>query len=187
LLTAKEKSYLIYSEEWNVRALGHTEYGIDGIYTFAVLAYLKSKKVIDQDRYGQLVVSLMSLNYKSIPADSTVIMLAFEQFKDVKHPVFIRAITGLTSDMFTGDQTLGIAVSLFYKILNSKTLEDFYKNELDITARNLITAVVNMVAQLYQPHHVIHNNLLGLADNLATSYPKGHLAIRQIIDGYFSA
>jgi transcription elongation GreA/GreB family factor len=186
LLTAKEKSYLIYSEEWNVRALGHTEYEIDGIYTFAVLAYLKSKKVIDQDRYGQLVVALMSLNYKSIPADSSVIMLAFEQFKDVKHPVFIRALTSLTSDMFTGDQTLGIVISLFYKILNSKTLEDIYKNEADITARNLITAVVNMVAQLYQPHHVIHNNLLVIADNLATTYPTGHSTIRQIVDDYFN-
>ena len=129
----------------------------------------------------------MSLNYKSIPADSSVIMLAFERFKDVKHPVFIRALTSLTSDMFTGDQTLGIVVSLFYKILNSKTLEDIYKNEADITARNVITAVVNMVAQLYQPHHVIHNNLSILADNLATSYLKGHSTIRQIIDGYFSA
>jgi hypothetical protein len=113
-------------------------------------------------------------------------MLAFEQFKDVKHPVFIRALTSLTSDMFTGDQTLGIAISLFYKILNNKTFEDIYKTEADTTARNLIVATVNMVAQFFQPHNVIHNNLLVIADNLADSYPRGHSTIRQIVDNYFN-
>jgi hypothetical protein len=39
---------------------------------------------------------------------------------------------------------------------------------------------------LYQPHHVIHNNLLVIADNLATSYPTGHSTIRQIVDDYFN-
>lgn len=186
LLTAKEKNYLIFSEEWNVRAIGHTEYGINGVYTFATLGYLKSKEVIDQKHYEQLTMTLIALNYKSIPADSSVIMSAFEKFKDVKHPVFIRAVAGLTSEMFTGDQTLGIAVNLFYKLINSEVFQDIYQTEADTTVRGFIQGIVNVIAQFFQPHNVIHNNLIVIADNLAASYSRGHSTIRQAINDYYN-
>jgi len=88
LLTAKEKGYLIYAEEWNVRALGHTEYGLDGVYSFALFGYLSDRRVITAEKYQELVISLISLNYKMLPTDSAVIMRCFEIYKDVKHRFF---------------------------------------------------------------------------------------------------
>lgn len=187
LLTAKEKKYLIYSEEWNVRALGHTEYEIDGIYTFALLAYLKSKKVIDQERYVELVVSLIALNYKSIPADSNVIVSAFERVKDINHPAFIRAITGLSSDMFTTDQRLKISIIVFYEIFNNVAFVDTYKADVNIAAKKLVTSILNILTQFFQPKQGIYEQLILIVDSLAGSYSTGYLFIRGTIDEYIMA
>jgi hypothetical protein len=186
LLTAKEKGYLIYAEEWNVRALGNTEYGLDGVYSFALLGYLSDRKVITAEKYQELVISLISLNYKMLPTDSAVIMRCFEIYKDVKHPVFLRSLGGMYSEMFTNDQALIIAVQFFFKLWNNPIFDETYQDEALITRKRLMDAILNVMYQCYEPYEAVQNNLKLVANGVSPTYPKGNDEIQALIDDFFN-
>ena len=74
ILTAEEHHYLLYAEDAVVRSLALMQNGITGMATFICILYLHLKKKISNDRYINLSIDLIGLNYRHIPVDSHILL-----------------------------------------------------------------------------------------------------------------
>ncbi|WP_345951324.1 tetratricopeptide repeat protein [Mucilaginibacter sp. PAMB04274] len=184
-LTAREKDYLLFAEEWTFRALAFDEQKVDGIFSLVLLDHFRERSLISQKEYADLVVELISMNYHGIPADSIVVFTALDRFRDVVHPVVLRALGGIHSDLFDGYTSLSIAVNIFYKTVLSPIFSEIYGENGDEQRRRLIFALLGSIAQLYEPDHAIKNNLLLISNELSSTYPGGQAEVDQFIREFF--
>jgi tetratricopeptide (TPR) repeat protein len=150
ILTAKAQGYLLYSEEWSLRSIAFEQHGVNGINTFMLINYLSQKKLLSSEQYIDSTVRLIGLNYRAIPADSSVMLRILEKALDVEHPYFKLALEGLKSDLRNGEQSIATCVNFFYKIYHSQTINDKI-NDLYPFRKATIEAALTILKAHYSP------------------------------------
>lgn len=154
ILTAKAEGYLLYSEEWSLRSIAFEQNGINGINTFMLINYLSEKKLLSPEKYIDSTLRLIGLNYRIIPANSTIMLKILEKTLDVEHPYFKLALEGLKSDLRNCEQSITTCANLFYKIYQSQAINASVK-DLYTFRKATIDAALKILKTHYSPLELI--------------------------------
>ncbi|MNQ71041.1 hypothetical protein D3C85_856980 [compost metagenome] len=159
LLTAQERKCTLFCEEGAIRGLAWNEYSLTGLNSHLLCIYLYQKKIISGADYYKTMNSLIQLNYRTIPSDSIIMDGLYSEFRDTEHPMFHRALEGLTSPMTTGERAMRSAIFFLYRI-RYISITDMPQEEFN----KLCQKVLAFICTHFQPLHQVHLLLLKFTD-----------------------
>jgi len=66
IFLAQERGRILYSDEERLRAIAKTDFDVNGVWTQPVLLKCMENGIIDEDKYTEMVIKLIHLNYHHI-------------------------------------------------------------------------------------------------------------------------
>lgn len=116
ILTAKDIDGLFVAEEKLVRAYAAQNFELECANLYTLIYNLNFRKVIPDNRFQRLSLSLIGLNYKYIPVDANFLFEIVKTHEFQVEQTFTKAIVGINSSLILGDLALKVAVDFFYKL-----------------------------------------------------------------------
>lgn len=122
LLLCRESNTLLLSDDERMRALGKGEYGINGIWTQALLMDALNKQVISEEQYDEFVIKLVGLNYFYTSVTGLNMFFALKKASwKLEEPFksFLKIIEPPFSDI---NSALHVSVDFIYYIFTKQTI-----------------------------------------------------------------
>jgi|GEM_PF-2251863 len=148
ILTAKEQASLLLAEETAIRIMAKSQDGVSSTASFIIWVYLFVNKKITRERYVDLTIGLLGINYKHIPSDKYMMLEAARRagYRYV-HPL-PQVIRGLLSPMMNDNFTIHVVCDYFISLYRAPI--DFVPEaEKDILRRDLMVNTLKVLSEKF--------------------------------------
>jgi tetratricopeptide (TPR) repeat protein len=129
LLIASEPGNLLYSDDWAIRQVAKARFGLDGVWTQAVILRCQELTALDQSEYSEIVVKLVRSNYRYTSIDGNALIAAAKQAEWLPNEPFISLLNILENtqssnslilnaqaDRISLSSVLRVAVDFLYRL-----------------------------------------------------------------------
>jgi hypothetical protein len=129
ILIAKESGNLLYSDDAVLRGFALQEFGINGVWTQALLLNLLVAKTLERSTYNKVVIQLVLLNVYYTSIDSYVLLEAARISNwSISEPFL--SIIRLLSNEFSDIESSVHVTSEFFKILFDRKIPSTQRDDL---------------------------------------------------------
>lgn len=149
ILTAQEQHYVLHAEEALIRMLAYEQNGVPGTATFMVLLYLMIKNKIPRQRYLDLTIDLMGMNYKHIPVDSHVILAAAKKTKYIYSYPLPNVTQGLLTNMVDHEYIIKVVCDYFAG-LYKEPVDFVFETDIQVLRKNIIVHTLEVLAVKFE-------------------------------------
>lgn len=148
IITAQENNFVLYAEEELIRMLALQQHNVVGSATFITILYLFSRKMINYNRYLQLYISLIELNYNQLPIDSNILhSIAIKTKYKLNYPLNI-ATRCLNSNLLDIDFIL-IVLCEYFTSLYKKKVDFIFEKDIKELRKEIVIYTLSILNEKY--------------------------------------
>jgi tetratricopeptide (TPR) repeat protein len=154
MLIATEPGRILYSDDQFLRWYGRAEYGTKGVWTQVVLNYCLLERSVNESRYYQTVLGLMSKGYSYTVVDAKTLLEAVKISKLQVQPIYTDALNALMNhnQLIDPEQQFTIAMSVIVDFIYQLYSKNIIQTDRVIDPRDaLILELLKIFMQSYRP------------------------------------
>ncbi len=116
VLIAGEPGNILYSDDLSLRALGKGEFGVDGIWTQALLLYSMKERIIEVDEFNKIIINLACSNYQFTIIDADILIEAAAQSRCLPSPPYTTVLQILRGGSSDDVSALKVGTEFLFKL-----------------------------------------------------------------------
>lgn len=116
-----------YSDDMVLREWGFSKYRNNGVWTQALLMYLRNEGKLSYEEYSALTLKLVTMGFKHTVIDAAILFMAAQETSWSQKPPFTSAIE-LLNGKHSDESSFQVAVDFLFKLWEEPSITLFLKN-----------------------------------------------------------
>lgn len=122
ILISTDATRLLFSDDRQFRSLAKHEFGVNGVWTQAVLMHLLNGNVIDRSKYNDSIIKLVSFNYYYTSIDPDVLLEAAKRSDWFPKYPYTALLRNLSAEKSDEPSTLSFTADFIFKLWGKPVL-----------------------------------------------------------------